>query len=267
MNDPRIIVALDFPDAKGALGLAERLDPKLCRLKIGKELYTAAGPSLVEKLHQSGYGVFLDLKYHDIPSTVAGACLAAARLGVWMVNVHALGGRAMMLAAREALAKAGTPPRLIAVTLLTSMGADDMADIGLGGSPQDAVAKLARLAQACGLDGVVCSAQEARLLRRECGSDFLLVTPGIRLKAEPRDQPESVDRGFLSTFLHPIQRYASAVLGVPFTAKGISDDQKRTATPSEAVANGVNYLVIGRLITRAPDPLAALRRICDEIAG
>ncbi|OGA24864.1 MAG: orotidine 5'-phosphate decarboxylase [Betaproteobacteria bacterium RIFCSPLOWO2_02_FULL_67_26] len=229
-SDPRIIVALDFPDAGGALALAARLDPKLCRVKVGKELYTAAGPSLVEKLHQSGYAVFLDLKYHDIPSTVAGACLAAARLGVWMINVHALGGRAMMLAAREALAQSAKPPRLVAVTLLTSMGAGDMADIGLAGSPQDAVLRLARLAQDCGLDGVVCSAQEATALRHQCGKAFCLVTPGVR------------------------------------PADAAPDDQSRVATPRQAITAGSDYLVIGRPITRAPDPLAALRRICDEIA-
>jgi orotidine-5'-phosphate decarboxylase len=228
--DPRVIVALDFPDAKGALALAQRLDPKQCRVKVGKELYTAAGPSLVEQLQRAGFGVFLDLKYHDIPNTVAGACTAAARLGVWMINVHALGGRAMMAAAREAVAKAGKPPKLVAVTLLTSMGSADMADVGITGGPEDAVARLARLAQSCGLDGVVCSPQEAAALRRQCGKDFLLVTPGTR----PADSGQ--------------------------------DDQQRVATPREAVAAGADYLVIGRPITRAPDPIAALRAIHAEIA-
>lgn len=231
MNNPRIIVALDFPDAKAALGLASRLDAKLCRVKVGKELYTAAGPSLVEKLQASGFGVFLDLKYHDIPSTVAAACAAAASLGVWMVNVHALGGRAMLEAARAALPATGGRPRLLAVTLLTSMGAQDMAEIGLAGGPQAAVLKLARLAQASGLDGVVCSAQEAEALRNACGKGFLLVTPGIR--------PAGAGR----------------------------DDQSRTATPRAAIAGGADYLVIGRPITRAPDPLAALRAISADIAG
>lgn len=230
MNEPRIIVALDFPDAKGALALAQRLDPQQCRVKVGKELYTAAGPSLVEQLQRSGFGVFIDLKYHDIPNTVAGACTAAARLGVWMINVHALGGRAMMTAAREAVAKAGKPPKLVAVTLLTSMGPADMADVGIAGGPQDAVARLARLAQSCGLDGVVCSPQEAADLRRQCGKDFLLVTPGTR----PADSGQ--------------------------------DDQQRVATPREAVAAGADYLVIGRPITRAPDPIVALRAIQAEIA-
>jgi len=231
-SDPRIIVALDYPDAKGALDLASRLDPTLCRLKVGKELFTAAGPSLVEKLHQQGFSVFLDLKYHDIPNTVAAACLAAAGLGVWMINVHALGGRAMLLASREALAKAGRrPPKLIAVTVLTSMGTADMAEIGLGGSPQEAATRLARLAQECGLDGVVCSPQEAATLRRQCGKAFILVTPGIR------------------------------------PADAARDDQQRVATPRRAITDGADYLVIGRPITRAPDPVAALRSINDEISG
>jgi len=231
MSDPRIVVALDYPDAKGALGLASRLDPRLCRLKVGKELFTVAGPALVEQLQKPGFDVFLDLKYHDIPNTVASACAAAAGLGVWMVNVHALGGRVMMAAAREAMAKAAKPPRLIAVTLLTSMGADDMAEVGLGGTPRETVVRLAQLAQACGLDGVVCSPQEAAVLRKQCGKGFLLVTPGIR----PLDAAQ--------------------------------DDQQRIATPRQAIAEGSDYLVIGRPITRAPDPLEALRRISGEIAG
>lgn len=231
MNDPRIIVALDCPDAKSALALADRLDAKLCRLKVGKELYTAAGPALVEGLRRSGFDIFLDLKYHDIPNTVAGACLAAAALGVWMINVHALGGRAMMTGAREALAGRPDRPRLTAVTLLTSMQAADLKEVGLVGDPQEAVARLARLAQACGLDGVVCSPLEAAALRRQCGKSFCLVTPGIR------------------------------------PAEAAQDDQQRVATPRQAIADGADYLVIGRPITRAPDPLAALRRITDEITS
>jgi orotidine-5'-phosphate decarboxylase len=231
MSDPRIIVALDYPDAEGALALAGRLEPGLCRLKVGKELYTAAGPALVNQLVQSGFGVFLDLKYHDIPNTVASACAAAAGLGAWMINVHALGGRAMMSAAREALARTARPPKLIAVTVLTSMGAGDLAQVGISGSPRVAVSRLARLAQSCGLDGVVCSPQEAAMLRQECGKDFLLVTPGIR--------PAEVGK----------------------------DDQQRIATPRQAIADGADYLVIGRPITRAPDPLSALRAINAEIAG
>lgn len=231
VSNPRVIVALDFSDANEALALAGRLDPALCRVKVGAELYTAAGPALVEKLRHAGFSVFLDLKFHDIPNTVAGACAAAAALGVWMINVHALGGRTMMEAARVALAKMENRPRLVAVTLLTSMGATDMAGVGLGDSPQAAVLKLARLAQASGLDGVVCSAQEAAALRRQCGEDFMLVTPGIR----------TVDAG--------------------------RDDQSRTATARDAIASGADFLVIGRPVTRAPDPLAAVRAINAEIAG
>lgn len=230
MKDPRIIVALDYPDAKSALALVSRLDPKLCKVKVGKELYTAAGPQLIENINKSGFSVFLDLKYHDIPNTVAAACTAAAALGVWMLNVHALGGRAMMTAAREAIAKSIKAPKLIAVTLLTSMGPADMTEVGLTGEPQQAVSKLARLAQSCGLDGVVCSPQEASMLRRQGGSSFLLVTPGVR----PADAAQ--------------------------------DDQQRVATPRQAIADGADYLVIGRPITRAADPIAALRGISDEIA-
>jgi orotidine-5'-phosphate decarboxylase len=229
--DPRVIVALDFPDAKGALALAQRLDPGQCRVKVGKELHTAAGPSLVEKLQRAGFGVFLDLKFHDIPNTVAAACAAAAAQGVWMINLHALGGRAMMKAARAAVSTRRAPPKLVAVTLLTSIGAAEMEEIGLAGDPEEVVLRLARLAQACGLDGVVCSAQEAAVLRRRFGDGFCLVTPGIR--------PAGAGR----------------------------DDQERVATPRQAVAGGADYLVIGRPITRAPDPLAALRAINEEIAG
>jgi len=231
MIDPRVIVALDYPDARSAAALASRLDPELCRLKVGKELYTAAGPSLIEKLRASGFGVFLDLKFHDIPSTVAGACVAAAELDVWMINVHALGGRAMMEAARAALSRRRAPPKLVAVTLLTSMGVTDMEEIGLAGGPQEAVLRLARMTQACGLDGVVCSAQETAALRRQLGGEFCLVTPGIRPAGAPQD------------------------------------DQERVATPRQAIAGGADYIVIGRPITRASDPLAALRAICSEIAG
>ena len=229
VSDSRIIVALDFPNAKEALAAAGRLDPALCRVKVGSELYTASGPALIETLQKARFSVFLDLKYHDIPNTVASACVAAAGLGVWMINVHALGGRPMMEAAREALAKAKMRPKIVAVTLLTSMGASDLAQVGLGGIPQAAVLKLAQLSQASGLDGVVCSAQEAAALRRQCGKSFMLVTPGIR--------PADAGR----------------------------DDQSRVATPREAIAAGADYLVIGRPITRAPDPLAALRAIHAEI--
>lgn len=227
MNSPRIIVALDFPSADPALSLAMQLDPRLCRVKVGKELFTAAGPQLVERLMGKGFEVFLDLKFHDIPNTVAGACKAAASLGVWMVNVHALGGRKMLSAAREALPMGTT--KLIAVTLLTSMGRDDLSDIGLSGEPEMVVQRLTSLASSCGLDGVVCSALETSHLRQMMGKDFCLVTPGIR----PLD--------------------ASV------------DDQQRVTTPSQAIANGADYLVIGRPITQATDPLAMLQRLHAEI--
>ncbi len=230
MIDSRVIVALDFAAADAALALAARLSPRACRLKVGKELFTAAGPALLENLTARGFEIFLDLKFHDIPNTVAGACKAAAQLGVWMLNVHALGGRAMLEAAREAVADRQRPPKLIAVTLLTSLDERDLADVGIAGTPGAAALKLAKLAQASGLDGVVCSAQEAAHLRRECGSGFCLVTPGIR-------------------------------------PGGALDDQRRVMTPLAAVAAGADYLVIGRPITQSPEPVAALEAINREIAG
>jgi orotidine-5'-phosphate decarboxylase len=228
-DEPRVIVALDFADARAALDLAQRLDPRHCRVKVGKELFTAGGPRVVERLASAGFGVFLDLKFHDIPNTVSGACRAAAALGVWMLNVHAFGGRAMLAAARESLPAGPPSPRLIAVTLLTSMGAQDLADIGVQGTPRELVVRLARLARETGLDGVVCSAQEVSALRAACGDEFCLVTPGIR------------------------------------SADTTQEDQQRIMTPAGAIANGSDYLVVGRPITRAPDPLAALERINDEI--
>ena len=228
MHDPRIIVALDFPSAEDALLLVKKLQPELCRLKVGKELFTAAGPQLIEKLTHQGFEVFLDLKFHDIPNTVASACKAAANLGVWMVNVHALGGRKMLTAAREAILHPNT--RLIAVTLLTSMDQSDLTDIGLQGSPEQIVERLAKLASDCGLDGVVCSALEASRLRQQLGNDFCLVTPGIR----PADCQ--------------------------------SDDQKRTTTPRQGILNGSHYLVIGRPITQAKNPVLVCQQINSEIA-
>jgi orotidine-5'-phosphate decarboxylase len=227
-RDSKIIVALDYPQAAPALDLASRLEPALCRLKVGKELFTAAGPQLVEALQQRGFEVFLDLKFHDIPNTTAQACKAAAALGVWMVNVHALGGRKMMEAAREALANHGHRPKLIAVTILTSMAQEDLAGLGIQESPAQMVARLARLAQDSGLDGVVCSAQEATMLRQQGGGDFCLVTPGIR------------------------------------PANAAANDQSRIMTPRSALEAGASYLVIGRPITQAPDPLAALQEIIKE---
>jgi orotidine-5'-phosphate decarboxylase len=225
----KIIVALDFADAAPALALVARLDPALCRLKVGKELFTVAGPELVRTLVARGFEVFLDLKFHDIPNTVAAACRVAASLGVWMMNVHASGGRRMMEAAREALADLPHPPLLIAVTVLTSMSAEDLGEVGVTGSPADQVLRLARLTQACKLDGVVCSAQEAAMLRADLGADFRLVTPGIR--------PAGFDAG----------------------------DQRRVMTPAEALRACATDLVIGRPITAAADPLAALERIQSDI--
>ena len=231
MTDPKIIVALDYPEAVPALDLAARLEPTLCRLKVGKELFTAAGPHLVEQFMQRGFEVFLDLKFHDIPNTVAQACKAASALGVWMVNVHALGGRKMMEAAREAVAQADKSPKLIAVTVLTSMAQEDLAELGIAATPAELVLRLAALARDSGLDGVVCSAQEAALLRRACGSEFCLVTPGIR------------------------------------PADAAADDQSRIMTPRAALEAGSSYLVIGRPITRAADPLRALQEISKQIGG
>ena len=230
MSDPRIIVALDFASAEAAQALVARLDPARCKLKVGKELFVAAGPALVARLVDQGYDVFLDLKFHDIPHTVAAACRAAAKLGVWMLNVHALGGRAMLSAAREALEIMPSRPRLIAVTVLTSLQDADLAEVGISDGAQQTVSRLAQLTQDCGLDGVVCSAREVAALRRARGKDFLLVTPGIR--------PAQAERG----------------------------DQARVATPHEAIQCGASYLVIGRPITQAPDPLAALEAIRQEIA-
>jgi orotidine-5'-phosphate decarboxylase len=229
MNDPRVIVALDYARPEDALRLVERLEPGACRLKVGKELFTSAGPSLVEGLASRGFDVFLDLKFHDIPNTVAQACKAAARLGVWMVNVHALGGRRMMSAAREALEGLPSRPKLIAVTVLTSMGREDLREIGVDREPEDMVLQLAKLAQSSGLDGVVCSAREAAMLKGGLGKGFCLVTPGIRLATSARD------------------------------------DQVRVTTPLEAVRLGADYLVIGRPITQAPEPLQVLQEINREL--
>ena len=229
MNDPKIIVALDYPAAAPALALAERLQPALCRLKVGKELFTATGPGLIEQLQQRGFEIFLDLKFHDIPNTTAQACKVAATLGVWMVNVHASGGRRMMEAAREGLANFAKPPKLIAVTVLTSMAQADIAELGVTGTTAELVLRLAGLAQASGMDGVVCSAQEAALLRKKAGAGFCLVTPGIR--------PANVS----------------------------ANDQLRIMTPLAALQAGSSYLVVGRPITQAADPLQALLDINKEI--
>ena len=224
-----IIVALDYPLAPAALDIAQRLSPALCRLKVGKELFTSSGPALVEKLQHMGFEVFLDLKFHDIPNTVAGAVRAAAELGVWMVNVHACGGRRMMVAAAEAIAAYSQRPLLIGVTVLTSMSEEDLLELGYSESSHERVMRLADLAADSGLDGVVCSAQEATALRQAQGSEFCLVTPGIRLAG---DDPA---------------------------------DQRRVVAPADALAMGSDYLVIGRSITTAADPLQVLQRIHWEL--
>jgi orotidine-5'-phosphate decarboxylase len=231
MSGSRIIVALDFADEKSALAFVERLQPELCRLKIGKELFTRCGPVIVEKLAKRGFDIFLDLKYHDIPNTVAQACAAAASLGVWMLNVHALGGRRMLEAARESLANLENPPLLIAVTVLTSMDENDLRNIGIREAPAELAVKLAGLAQEAGLNGIVCSAQEATIMRAHFGADFKLVTPGIRLAGDA------------------------------------TGDQRRIMTPTDAIKAGADYLVIGRSITDLCDPLGRLTAINAEIVA
>ena len=228
-NNPRVIVALDFASADEALDLAKTLDPTMCRVKVGKELFTRAGPFFVEQLHGLGFEVFLDLKFHDIPNTVAKACRAAADLGVWMVNVHALGGRRMMQAAREAVDSANHQPLLIAVTILTSMGEEDLQEVGLPENPEENVLRLAKLAESSGLDGVVCSPREVEALRETVGDSFALVTPGVR------------------------------------PAGASTDDQKRVTTPEDAIRIGSSYLVIGRPITQAKNPREALENINSAI--
>lgn len=229
--DPKVVVALDFDSKANALAFVDRVSPELCRLKIGKEMYTHFGPDLVKSLVDKGFDVFLDLKFHDIPNTVAKAVTAAAELGVWMVNVHASGGPRMMAAASDALKPYGDKaPLLIAVTVLTSMEQQELEAIGVEGSLQDQVLRLASLANESGIDGVVCSAQEASLLKSKIGQAFKLVTPGIR--------PVGSDKG----------------------------DQRRIMTPETAVAQGSDYLVIGRPITQAADPVAVLEQINASIA-
>ncbi len=227
-SSPHIIVALDFPDQQQALQFARQLDPQRCRLKVGKELFTRAGTQVVEQLIDSGFDLFLDLKFHDIPNTVAGACAAAADLGVWMINVHALGGRRMMEAARNVIEQSGHQPLLTAVTILTSMSENEIHEIGLTGTPRDNVTRLAALARESGMDGVVCSPREVADLRREHGEEFCLVTPGVRPS---------------------------------WSVKG---DQSRTMTPVEARQAGADYLVIGRPITAVANPLEALSAIEKE---
>ena len=225
----RVIVALDFDNQHSALQLAEQLDPSQCRLKVGKELFTVAGPQLVKALVERDFDVFLDLKFHDIPNTAAKAVSAAADLGVWMTNVHACGGSRMMEAAQHSLQQKGSEMLLIAVTVLTSMEQADLQQVGVSNGPTEQVLHLARLAKSSGLQGVVCSAQEASTLKADLGADFKLVTPGIRL-------PDSA-----------------------------TDDQRRIVSPTDAIALGSDYLVIGRPITQSADPLATLNQINQSL--
>lgn len=230
-HDPKIIVALDYQDAASALKLVDQLDPSLCRLKVGKELFTAAGPQFVEQLAHSNFGVFLDLKFHDIPNTVAKACTVASNLGVWMLNVHAIGGLEMMQAAQQAVQKTESKPLLIAVTVLTSMNQASLNQIGIHTELATHVMNLANLTKQAGLDGVVCSALEAKMLREKLGAEFCLVTPGIR--------PANVNQ----------------------------DDQSRVVTPANALKLGSSYLVIGRPITKAENPQKALEAIHKECSS
>jgi len=229
MNRSPIIVALDYPCLADAVALARHLDPALVRVKVGKELFTREGPVVVEALQNLGFELFLDLKFHDIPNTVAAALKSAAELGVWMVNVHASGGRRMMEAASEAMTSASSRPLLTAVTVLTSMNDQDLAEIGINVPAAEHVRRLALLAKDCGVDGVVCSAQEAPMLRDACGDSFLKVTPGIR--------PAGTDAG----------------------------DQSRIVTPPDALAMGVSHMVIGRPITRAASPTQAVAEIIQSL--
>ncbi|WP_114765808.1 orotidine-5'-phosphate decarboxylase [Vibrio rhodolitus] len=226
MIDQKVIVALDYDNKADALAFVDRIDPASCRLKVGKEMFTLFGPDFVKELHQRGFSVFLDLKFHDIPNTCSKAVRAAAEMGVWMVNVHASGGERMMAASREILEPYGKDrPLLIGVTVLTSMEQPDLAGIGLDMAPKDQVIRLANLTKNAGLDGVVCSAHESSMLKAELGQEFKLITPGIR--------PAGADQG----------------------------DQKRIMTPVEAIQAGSDYLVIGRPITQAADPAAVLAAI------
>lgn len=231
MKSPRIIVALDYASPKEAAAFVSRVTPQQCWLKVGLELYTAAGPGLIRELQQRGFRIFLDLKFHDIPNTVERACQQAAALGVDLLTVHCLGGRAMLEAARRGVGEAPGRPRVLGVTLLTSLEAGDVRDVGLTGDVASRALALGELAQSSRLDGVVCAATEAQELRRRLGPKFLLVTPGIRPAGE-----------------------AAA-------------DQRRVATPAQALMSGADLLVIGRPITQSPDPSAALRAIEGEIAN
>ena len=228
MQSP-LIIALDYPDAQSALHMARQLDPSYCRVKVGKQLFTSAGPDFIEELHNLGFQVFLDLKFHDIPNTVAGAVKAAADLGVWMVNVHAQGGAKMLHAAADAVSGSSDPPILIAVTVLTSMSSDDLLQIGYQISLEQLVVKLARMSRDMGLSGVVCSAQEAAVLRDALDDDAVLVTPGIRMQDD------------------------------------VSGDQTRIMTPSQAIKETANYLVMGRPVTGHKEPARRVQEILQSI--
>ncbi|OGO92573.1 MAG: orotidine 5'-phosphate decarboxylase [Coxiella sp. RIFCSPHIGHO2_12_FULL_44_14] len=229
VSDPKIIIALDDEQKESVHRLVTQLNPALCRLKVGSILFTRYGPSLVEELMQRGFDIFLDLKFHDIPKTVAGAVAGAAALGVWMTNVHIQGGRAMLEAARESIERSHHKPLLLGVTVLTSLDQTDLQWWGVHEAIPTLVERMAHLAKSVGLDGVICSVAEVALLRARLPADFLLVSPGIRL---PEDS---------------------------------HNDQKRVLTPEAALQAGVNYLVIGRSITRAQDPLQTLQRIHAEL--
>ncbi|XDF77020.1 orotidine-5'-phosphate decarboxylase [Aliivibrio fischeri] len=232
MKDQKVIVALDYDNQADALTFVDKIDPSSCRLKVGKEMFTLFGPEFVKELHKRGFSVFLDLKFHDIPNTCSKAVRAAAEMGVWMVNVHASGGERMMSASREILEPYGSDrPLLIGVTVLTSMEQQDLAGIGLDIAPQEQVKRLAALTKNSGLDGVVCSAQEASMLKADLGKEFQLVTPGIR--------PVGADVG----------------------------DQKRIMTPVDAITAGSDYLVIGRPITQAENPSQVLNEINLSLAS
>ena len=234
--EERLIVALDVAELESARRLVQRLSPLVTHFKIGSELFTACGPAAVEMVQKAGGRVFLDLKFHDIPNTAARAARAATRLGVWMVNAHVHGGSTMLretvAAVHEEARKASRPtPLVVGVTVLTSMGEKDLVDLGIRKTVKDQVLYLAQLAQKAGLDGLVASAQETKVLRFACGPEFLLVTPGIR--------PAGADWG----------------------------DQQRVETPSVALKNGASYLVVGRPIAEAADPAASAQAIVQEMAG
>ena len=231
LKDRPLIVALDYPDMVKALDMADYLNPQECRVKVGKELYTRSGPKILEALHKKGFDVFLDLKFHDIPNTTANAVAVAADLGVWMVNVHVSGGRKMMETCVNKLAHYSSPPLLIGVTVLTSMADRDLHEVGVKGSTFDHVNNLSTLAESSGLDGVVCSAHEASSLKERLGSQFKLVTPGIR--------PSFAEKG----------------------------DQERIMTPSQAIIAGSDYLVVGRPITQSDSPAEALKKVLQEISN